>query len=95
MLANDPCREALDVSLHPQDTRSKALLLRHDLSVYDTGSPRASASGRTPSSVQGSPDPCLPAHPKAPEERTRELGGMTADRAHHACALERTRPCEY
>jgi hypothetical protein len=65
------------------------------LLVCDTGSPRASASDRPSSSVQGSPAPCLPAHPKAPEERTRELGVMTVDHAHHACTLERTRPCEY
>src|SRR5262252_7442902 len=41
--------------------------------VCDTGSPRARASDRPSSSVQGSPAPCLPAHPRAPEERTREL----------------------
>jgi hypothetical protein len=42
--------------------------------VCDLDSPRARASDRPSSRVQGSPAPCLVAHPQAPEERTRELG---------------------
>jgi len=44
------------------------------LLVCDPGSPRVRASDRPSSRVQGSPAPCLTAHPQAPEERTRELG---------------------
>ena len=65
------------------------------LSVCHPGSLRTQSNSRAPSSVQGTPRPRLPAPPQAPAERPRTLGVMTTDHAHYACALERTRSCEY